>query len=232
MSGRRNDRALIVALSLAVCTLLSCSTTRVNDPRSFSAAPLYGMIYDLDNRPVAKALLTIDGKRGPNSDVTGRFVVPSLARGSHEIVAEKEGYETLRISLSFLDDTQVLYLQICSQQQLLSLAGDKIEEMEWGEAHAYLRRAAAVDETDPVYRFITAILDLHLNQPREAEKTLLSLLATGYEKPAIYLFLADLHQFLLEKPEEAANDLRRYLALRSDPQVQKRLKALEGAATK
>lgn len=216
-------------LLLALFAFTACVTSPTKDPRAFDRAPLYGMVYDLGNRPVGKAELAVDGNPAASSDVTGRFVLPDLARGDHRILATKEGYEVLTVPLSFLDDTQVLYLQMSSQQQLLACAETKIEAMEWRQARSLLERSASIDSSDPVHRYITAILDWRLGRPREAAGSLQSLIADGFGLPPVYLFLADILQFQLADPEEAARALRSYLELRSDPQIQKRLAALEGA---
>lgn len=226
----RTYRCFVAAifLPLAAVMLFSCVSAKAKNPRAFMSAPLYGMIYDLGNQPVGNVLLSVDGKKGPRSDVTGRFVIPDLERGDHTITAAKDGYEDLAIRLSFLDDTQILYMQMRSAQQLVSLAEKMIEEKEWARARSCLDRAAKVNSKDPVYRYVSAILDYYQGKSESAEKILRSLLDAGYSQPAVYLFLADLYQYRLNKPAAAAAELRTYLELRSDPAVKKRLEGLTG----
>lgn len=214
--------AVVVALALA-----SCATTKSATVRQFTAAPLYGMIYDKSNRPVSGVSVAVDGKRVAQSDVNGRFVVPRLSRGAHEIVATKSGFETLRTRLDFLSETQVLYLQILSQSELLSSAETQLSRRNWARARALLGRAGKVDPTNPVYLYTLAILDYRTKKMTDAVRELNALLSSGERAPSVYLLLADIFQYSLGKPERAVADLKEYLAQKGDDAVSRRLQRLE-----
>ncbi len=107
------------AIFLSILIFISCATTKKKSSDDFTEAPLFGMVYDYDNRPCSEALIIIDDNDEVMSDINGRFIIGVLSRGNHIVTAKKEGYETLSFSFSFLNRTQVLYLRMISFLQLL-----------------------------------------------------------------------------------------------------------------
>src|SRR5512145_1044729 len=85
----------VVALTL-VLFASSCVSWREKRLREFASSPLVGMVYDLDQKPCAGALITVDGQEGPRTDINGRFVIDALRRGEHLIGVSKQGYEPLQ----------------------------------------------------------------------------------------------------------------------------------------
>ncbi len=217
-------------VATALFILAGCMSQQVKDPRGFDVAPLFGMIYGYDNQPVAGVRISVDGKPGPQSDLMGRFVFPDLSRGEHSIIARKSGYETISISLKFLNQTQVLYLQMYSLAQLLDLAEKHIEAREWARAKDLLSRAATVDPADPAYRYVKAILDFRKGNTADAVSALRGLLDAGVAEPAVYLFLADIYQYRMGDPPEAAQMLKAYLERKGSADVEQRLRLLEAQA--
>ena len=122
--------------SVLVVALLgvSCASQQAGDGLAFDAAPLFGMVYDEENQPCAGVRLAVDGREGPLSDVRGRFVVPDLARGEHQLVARKDGYEDLAVSIAFLERTDVLHLSMTSFDQLLGMAQEALRDARFGDA--------------------------------------------------------------------------------------------------
>ncbi len=214
------------ALLAAAAILSSCVSAKAADPRAFESAPLFGMIYDHGNRPVAAAALSVDGKPGPESDLTGRFVIPRLSKGAHRIVVKKKGYETLSVDLHFEQQTQVLYLQMYSEDQLLEMTETALDGREWFNARDLLERAAKIDDSDPIRRYLSAVLAYRTGKPKDAAATLNGLIGSGIDDPSVYLFLADIYQYSLGQPERAAEFLRRYLEQKSDDDVAARLAAI------
>ena len=80
-------RGLVALLLLLV--LGSCVSQREARVTSFRTAPLFGVVYDHDQRAVAGALILVDGTEGPRSDIEGRFVLRTLERGEHVVQVRK-----------------------------------------------------------------------------------------------------------------------------------------------
>jgi tetratricopeptide (TPR) repeat protein len=207
--------------------LASCVSTKNAKLDDFTEAPLFGMVYDHDNRPVTKVDIQVDGKSVAESDLNGRFVIPQLAKGTHSVVAAKSGYEPLSLNLQFDTQTQVLYIQMFSESQLLSMAETALGDRDWAQAEDLLGRAEGIDAKDPVYRYLVAIYDFRTGKVKQAAGELSDLIASGVNDPSVYLFLADIYQYSLGSPKEAIPYLERYLDLKGDDAVAKRLDALQ-----
>jgi len=216
-----------------VLTLLSaCASAQMKDPRAFMDAPLFGMIYDHDNLPVPNVVLTINGKSVAESDLTGRFVIPRLLKGDHSVTVTKPGYETLLVKLAFQNDTQVLYLQMYSQLQLVEMAEKKIDSRNWAQAKALLARAGRINQKDPTYQYVDAILEFRTGNPQKSIDRLNELLKAGVDDPSVLLFLADIYQYSLDRPADAVPYLKRYLEQKGNDAVSARLNAIESAKPK
>lgn len=214
--------------SVFVVALLgvSCTSQRARDGLAFDAAPLFGMVYDEENQPCAGVRLSVDGREGPLSDVRGRFVVPELTRGEHNLVARKDGYEDLTVSITFLERTDVLHLRMTSFDQLLGMAQEALQDARFGDAEAYCARAERLDPSDAVLRYLFALHAWKTGQFAAAVGHLKAIVSAGGKQPAVLLFLADLYERNLGDREKAIESLEAYLVLRSDPDAEQRLKAL------
>lgn len=221
--------ARLLSLLAIFVALIGCVSQQAKDPRGFDVAPLFGMIYGYDNQPVSGVEISVDGKAGPESDLMGRFVFPDLPRGAHSVIATRPGYETLSVNLRFLNQTQVLYLQMYSQAQLVDLAEKSIRGREWAKAQGLLSRASAIDAKDAAYRYVVAILDYKRGKVADAVTGLQGMLDDGVTEPAVYLFLADIYQYRLKDPGNAASLLEAYLERKGDPDVEQRLRSIEAA---
>jgi len=222
----------VTLILLSVLLFASCASYKQVDQQTFDTAPLFGMIYDEDNQPCAGVQLTVDGTAGPVTDIRGRFVVPDLPRGDHGIVARKEKYEDLALSISFLNRTDVLHLTMTSFGQLLGSAQKSISDMRWSEAGGYLERAERLDGEDAVLRYLFAIVAWKTADFPRAVNYLTAILAAGTPQPAVYLFLADIYQNDLDDPAKAIASLESYLRLRADPETAKRLGQLKDGQAK
>jgi tetratricopeptide (TPR) repeat protein len=216
---------LVLALGLS---LASCVSYREKRLREFTSSPLAGMVYDGEQRPCAGARLTVDGEEGPRTDINGRFVIDALERGDHLVVVEKEGFETLEAPFSFVDRTQVLYLRVISQGQLLREAEEALAYGRLQEADGLLERAEALGPEDPIALYLRAVYFLKLEDAERAVGLLERVLARGARAPAVLLSLADIYQYRLKDNERAIGYLREYLRADEDPEVRARLAALEG----
>ena len=223
--------AALIALSILL--LASCATASNQDPFRFERAPLFGMIYDLDNKACAGISVTLDRTQNATSDIDGRFVLLALKPGPHTLSASGAGYETVELSFNFMSRRQVLYLKMVSFDQLLAQAQDALDRKKWKEAEALLQRAAAIRDSDTVLVYLRAILEYQQGDAARAAARLESLAVGGTTIPYVYLFLADLYEYSLGKPGLAAKALSTYLEQKDDPEARKRLDALaagEGGA--
>jgi hypothetical protein len=225
MSSRTGILGFTSALVVALLGV-SCASQHAHDGLAFDAAPLFGMVYDEENQPCAGVRLSVDGREGPMSDVRGRFVVPDLARGEHGLVARKDGYEDLTVSIAFLERTDVLHLRMISFDQLLGMAQEALQDARFGAAEAYLVRAERLDPVDAVLRYLFALHAWKTGQFVAAVGHLNAIVSAGGKQPAVLLFLADLYERNLGDREKAIESLEAYLVLRSDPDAERRLKAL------
>jgi hypothetical protein len=213
MSGRYGLIVLVLAFSV------SCTTQRMAErPFEFERAPLSGMIYDTESNPIPAAELSVDGRAVVTSDAYGRFLIPDLERGRHTVTARLERFEPIELEFEFLNKTHILYLRMYSFDALIDEAEDAIEDRDWAEARKLLDRAEPVGTgTDTVIvSFLRAVIAYRLGEYREAEAILKNILDSGYEAPAVHLFLADLYVIGLNDPTSAGMHLERYRRLRGE----------------
>lgn len=211
---------------LSLLSLMSCLTAQ--DPLRFEYAPLFGMIYDADNAPVAGATVTVNGERGFESGVMGRVVIPDLVRGTHLLSVSKTGYEPVELEIDFLTRSHVLYVRMVSFDFLLAEAETALSRGRFLEAERMLDRAARLDPANPRADYVRALLAYRRGNGAPAERVLVRLIESGHKLPYVNLLLADVREFLLDDREGAANSLRRYLHDREDPEAEARLKTLGG----
>jgi len=191
------------------------------------AGSIYGMVYDHENKPVQNVEISIGGKAVSASNINGRFTIKGLGFGTYEISFTKEGYETFSTVFEYSDATQLVYVKMISGSQLLAEAEKEMNERRWSTAEALIKRAEAVKPGDAPTMFLKAALKYRTGSAEEAKAILESLIAQEYNEPSIYLFLADIFQFKLEDKANAISNLKAFLQLRYDPEVEKRLKELE-----
>ncbi|MDR0451799.1 MAG: carboxypeptidase regulatory-like domain-containing protein, partial [Treponema sp.] len=204
---------------IAGAVILLCSCASAPKTKHKSQA-LYGMIYDRDNRPVSDAEIYVNGKYQASSDIQGHFIVSSMkppARYAIRVV--KPEWEEIETSVSFTDPSHVLYLHMYSGDQLLAEAETAIASKNWNGAELFLARAlAAGAETLPA-EYLRAIMARSRGQYDEACSILKALAETEKNIPWLWLFLADLYQYHLDKKEEAGECLSRFLDLRHDADI-------------
>jgi tetratricopeptide (TPR) repeat protein len=220
----------ITVMVLLAFLLTACASQQKAEILDFDTAPLFGMIYDKDNQPCAGVAINIDGTQGPVTDIRGRFILPDVTRGAHTVVAQKEGFEKLTVTVQFLNKTDVLYLNIMSFSELLTKAENALKEMKWDDADAFLSRAEKLDSEDSIFLYLRAVLAYKTGEYPKAVEYLNGILTKGVKEAYVYLFLADIYQNNLNEPQKAIDNLEVYLSRRADPDVQKRLEALKGGA--
>jgi hypothetical protein len=224
------SRRVLQLLSLLIIMLgTSCVSYREQKLREFKEAPLFGMVYDYDQKPCPAASVQVDGEERAQTDINGRFVIDELSRGEHRIEVRKKGYEELGVAVQFLNRDQILYMRMISLGQLLAQAEEALERRRLEETASLLSRAQKIDAGDPLGQYITALYLLEKGSPAQAAEILESLVRRGYREAILYLSLADIFQYRLHNSSQAAASLRAYLELQNDPDVRARLEELGDA---
>lgn len=215
---------LLLIAAMSATTLISCATTARKREK---LPPLYGTIFDQENRPVPNVELFLDGSYAATSDIHGRFSLLSVKKTDEHIVeARCVGFEPVEVRFTYTDATQVMYISMFSADQLLSAAERSIRNKTWTEAEAFLVRAEK-NGADPLYcEYLRAVLAVHRNDTEKAKETLLRLIDQGHGKPHVLLFLADIYEYHDNDAENAREYLSRFLQLRSDIEVEQRLRRL------
>jgi hypothetical protein len=218
---------LVAALAASACA----STARLRREGA-SEAPLNGMVYDYENRPVPDAEIRLGGLLRARSDINGRFSLGELPFGAYKLELRKKGYERAALALEYRDPTQILYLKTYSAKQLLLMAEKEAERRSWADALAILDRIEALGPADPAARYLRAVLLFRRGDVRGSQLILEALLTGGYDEPYVRLFLADLCQYRLGDPLGAVAHLEKYLKARYDPEVEARLRELREKSAK
>jgi tetratricopeptide (TPR) repeat protein len=212
--------------------LCSCASggkrnTKTYTLSEFSTSPLYGMIYDFENRPCSDASVVVDGREGPRSDINGRFVTHPLSKGEHLITISKEGYETVSLAFDFTRKSQVLYVRIISFGQLLKELEIAIENGEWVEADTLIERAEQIKNDDSVEQYLKALLFNSRGSSERAIGILQGIIDQGYHEPYVYLTLADIYQYQQKNREKAVFYIEEFLKLKRNREAEKRLELLK-----
>lgn len=190
-----------------------------------------GMIYDARSRPCGMATITISlkdkkSKKTVQSDINGRFVFTNIAGGTYNVTAEKSGYETITSEIEFNRRTQLLYIRITSQETLLDEVEKHLKNLEWNKAKTTLERAASVDQNDSRYILLHGVFLQKKGDHQAAIIEWHKLIDKGHKDPYLYLILADTFQYGLEQPDQAIVWLKKFLTVRKDPIIKKRLSEL------
>jgi len=226
-------KRLILLPLILLLLIISCKS----DPEGyFESSNLPGMIYDDDNRPCDKVLLTVwsideelveEEILKVQSDINGRFTIPGLNKGNFRILAEKEGYESITSEIFYSSRLDVLYLKILSQKQILSKATDALSERRFGKVEEFLLRSEKINSDDPYSLYLKSVFLYEKKQYNEAVIPLERIISLGYKFPYVHLLLADLFQYELDEQGEALFQLNKYLDLFEDSEIELRKKELE-----
>ncbi|GHT73423.1 hypothetical protein FACS1894124_1790 [Spirochaetia bacterium] len=209
---------------IMVLLLLSCASGPVSKHKTQA---LYGMIYDRDNRPVSSVSVFINGTYRASSDINGHFIISELRpKAQYAVSAKKPDYETVDMTIAYTDPSHVLYIHILSGDQLLTEAGEAIRDKNWQKAESLLSRARNAGANQTSTHYLQGILAWRREQYDEALAILTALTKTEKNAPYLYLFIADIHQYHTGDTAQAKANLQKFLALRYDPGVEKRLREL------
>ncbi|GHT79613.1 hypothetical protein FACS1894130_08830 [Spirochaetia bacterium] len=210
---------------IMVLFLFSCASGPVAKNKTQA---LYGMIYDRDNRPVNNVSIYINGKYLASSDIQGHFIIPEIKpKAQYAVSAKKPDYETIDMTIAYTDPSHVLYIHMLSGDQLLTEAGEAIRDKNWQDAESLLSRARNAGANQSSAQYLRGILTWKQERYDEALSILTTLTETEKNAPYLYLFIADIYQYHTGDTAQAQVNLRKFLELRYDSDVEKRLRELE-----
>ena len=172
-------KALTALSALLILFLSACHTTPPM-PTEFEAAPLLGMIYDAEGSPVAGARVRIDEEEELLSDINGRFFIPSVTRGDHMITVAKDGYIGMEIVFSFLNKSQIVYIQFYTVDQLYAEAKEAVAGGRIIEAREKIASCLLFDEDHIPSLFLQAIVHY-----REGDYSMAMDIVDGLERRGI-----------------------------------------------
>jgi hypothetical protein len=217
----------LICLGLMAALFVSCTSGPT--PKK-TALSLYGMIYDRDNRPVNDVRIYVDDTYRAISDIHGRFSIPKLKTGrEYQVRAVKANHEELRLDVNYRDPQEVLYINMYSADQLLNGAEQALKDRDWLRAESFLARAEAARCEYTAVTYLRGVLAFYKNDYPRALEILGALAEQEKNLPYLDLFIADLHQYYSGDKEQALGYLRKFLEARENPEVQKRVRELEGS---
>jgi tetratricopeptide (TPR) repeat protein len=195
----------------------------------FFLAPVDGKIFDDNNEPCPDVAISVDNGAPVKSDINGRFVIPSLSKGTHTIKITKEGYEEHIQSFSFSNRNQILWLTITSLNQLVRQIEKAFDDKKWDDIESLIDRALKIKPNDPVTMYLQALYYNQNDWIDQAVEVLEKIITNGYSEPMVFLTLADIYQYKLKNRDKAIENLKKYLDLKIDDSTFKRLESLTKA---
>jgi hypothetical protein len=150
------------------------------------------MVYDVDTTPVPQYIVEIDGKNTVSADINGRFFIPRVRSGKHEIRGRREGYEEYQGEIIINDKRQIVYLRVPSLSQLLNLADNALSKNNVEEAALYIERGAAIGEITTELLFYSAIVLFRKGEYQAAVENLRDAVSRGSRDEYVTRFLNEL----------------------------------------
>ena len=181
------SKHLTALFALVILVLTACISSPPM-PMEFEEAPLLGMIYDVEGSPVAGARVQIDEAEELLSDINGRFFIPSVTKGEHMITVEKDGYIGMEIPFSFLNKSQIVYIQFYTIDQLYDEAKEAAAAGRTIEAKEKVLSCLLFDEDHIPSLFLQAILHYREGEYPSAMDIIEGLERRGINSLELYQF--------------------------------------------
>jgi tetratricopeptide (TPR) repeat protein len=217
-----NYRGIVFCITCAL--LLSCASGPEKKDKPLA---LYGMIYDRDNKPVNNVKIYVGDSFAAVSDIHGHFAIPALKSGEdYHITAQKDDYEEKSTDFYYTGSEDVLYIAMYHRGQLIEEAEKALKEKNWLDAETFLSRAEKTGASS-ASTFLRGIMAFQKEDYGQALSILAGLAEQEENSPYLCLFIADLCQYYTGDTGRALDYLRRFLALRYDPEAERRVKELD-----
>ncbi len=181
----------LIFTMLIALLVISCST--LENPLQFDEAPLYGMIYDYQNRPVKSVQIMEGIIILGESDINGRFYLNQMRKGEHDLRFIREGYEEINISVDFQSRTEILYVKIRSAFDCLAEANILINQEAYSEAGELIDLGLSIEENNKPLLFLQAILYYKAQSFRKSFLNIEGLIFSGNRNREMYALLKDIY---------------------------------------
>jgi len=149
----------------ALAIILSCKTAEFN----LKVVDINGMIYDFSNRPIAYCEISLGENHNTSTDINGRFTLHKVPFGEYTITGQKKGFETYISEIYIKDNSQIIYIRMPSQSQLLEMVDEALVGNNFADADALLGRAYQIDQNNVEMLFYYATLKF---RQREYDKAI------------------------------------------------------------
>jgi tetratricopeptide (TPR) repeat protein len=150
------------------------------------------MVYDFENKPVPQYIITLDNKTPVSTDINGRFFLPKVKSGKHEIKGKKDGYEEYQGEIIINDRRQIVYFRVPNTAQLINLADEALSKNQIGDAAVYMKRAESIGEVTTELLFYSAVVLFRAGEYKQAIEKLRSAVSLGSRDEYVSRFLDEL----------------------------------------
>lgn len=213
--------------------LVSCKTG--GEDHFIESSGLPGMIYDGYNKPCKNVQIQVyrlvddfgELLLAVESDINGRFTLPALKQGNYRIELYKEDHETLVKEINYSSPLEVLYMKMYSQDQILDMAVQSLEERRIVRVENYLKRSESIQSDDPYHLYVQSIYMYSIEDYEQSLEYLKALVHQGYLFPYVHLLMADIYQYHLHETIKALESLNLFLSQIENDEVLLRKKELE-----
>lgn len=187
---------LIIVLLILIFPSCASTYEKRGKISSSSASTLHGMVYCGNGQAVGNAEIRIDqeGKsRTVFSDALGRFLLPDVKPGKFNVLVSKPGYLNVDMTEMLHDRSRILYINMKSWQNMISLVYSQLKQGQFDTADEFLLliKTSVPGEWLPIYTDI--ISKLLRNDIFSAEKLLIDL-QEGREKQELREYINLLSQ--------------------------------------
>lgn len=201
-----------------VLLLCGCKSNQLKQPS------LQGMIYNDSNEPVSDVRIYLKDSQIAISDIYGHFSLSTLDYGnSYELVFKKENYESITMSFSYLNPTQVIYVKIYSAKELLATAEKYVNQKKYDEALDILDRATVAEGPFLSINYLKSVIFYLKKDYESALKIANKILDSGYKDFYVYLLIADIYEYGLDNLQKSKEYLKEALSISYSPEVQERI---------
>jgi hypothetical protein len=199
--------------------MTSCTTTGLVTVNRTSA-DLKGMVYDLDRQPVPDAMVTLSGSQAKvTTDIHGRFAMANVAYGDLALSVTKAGFEPLDWKFRFQDGSSIVYTQLASFDQLVTLAAASVERKDWSEYQGFADRAKAI-QPDSVTLAVLEATAMEKQGKRDQAIEVLEALKSPVPVFVVEKFLGGLYA-AAGQADKALEHRKRALSVQEDSQLRR-----------
>lgn len=174
-------------ITITIIILNSCTTTRLlNLPSAIEKAPLSGTIYDEQGLPVSKVKVSINKNRSTVTDINGNFLFDNLTFGEHTLHCKKNGFISKEINFNykFFNKNNIkMRIKITNTLEIFSKIASAYKSQNFDNMNYYLKRYEKDFENNEIYLYSTALIAIHNDDYKTADKMIDRILNDYTVKP-------------------------------------------------